>query len=210
MLEERSARIDAFVSEHLGAGAKRRPLAADASFRRYERVHCDAACFVLMDAPPPQEDVRPFCQMTHWLRDDAGLHAPRLLAEDTENGLLLLEDLGDDSYRKHIEAAPQDEWPLYQTALDALLHMHQTAALPHIAAYDEATYLRELGVFTQWYLPMIGKEELADDFLALWQKLLLGSSLQQNRVEIIMPTTSCGLPANKVFSAPALSIIRTH
>ncbi len=178
---QRSPLIDAFLTQHLSAPHTRNILAADASFRRYDRVLCDGKACVLMDAPPPQEDVRPFALMTHWLRSQA-LHAPELLAEDAEQGFLLLEDLGDLSFRKHIAACPQEEWRLYQAAIDILLHLRKAAPLPAIANYDDAIYRRELEVFTDWYLPQVDKAALKADFLALWDELLKQHALPQDTI----------------------------
>jgi aminoglycoside/choline kinase family phosphotransferase len=177
----RAPLIDAFLAQHLRAPYERSILAADASFRRYDRIICNNKACVLMDAPPPQEDVRPFTLMTHWLRSQA-LHAPELLAEDAEQGFLLLEDLGDLSFKKHIATAVQDEWRLYKAAIDVLLRLRDAEPLPAIASYDHATYRRELEVFTDWYLPEIGKEPLKADFLALWDELLNAHSLKQNNM----------------------------
>lgn len=203
----RDTLIDAFITQHLGNPPfTRRVLAADASFRSYHRITCGEQNFVLMDAPPPHEDVRPFCLMTHWLRG-CGLHAPELLAEDAEQGLLLLEDFGDASFKKHIESYAsfprkressstyqldprfrgddvkiKIEWTIYKAAIDVLLHLRNASTQPAIASYDRATYLRELSVFTDWYLPEIGKIALKDSFLSLWDELLNATTLQSETV----------------------------
>jgi len=85
------------------------PASADASFRRYLRIqgqqHGRACNFIVMDAPPPQEDVRPFVRIGALIRQ-AGLHAPEVLAADEHNGFLLLEDLGGTLYLKAMQAEP--------------------------------------------------------------------------------------------------------
>src|SRR5437588_11215026 len=74
-------------------GAEIVPLAGDASFRRYFRVvHGDRSA-VLMDAPPPHEDPRPFIAVAEWLIG-RGLSAPEILARDLGKGLLPLADCG--------------------------------------------------------------------------------------------------------------------
>src|SRR5947208_16379818 len=75
------------------------PLAGDASFRRYYRLGGNGHSAVLMDAPPPQEDVGPYIAVAALLRD-LGLSAPEVLAEDRVEGFLLLEDFGDDAYTR--------------------------------------------------------------------------------------------------------------
>src|SRR5258708_14448115 len=121
-MAERAAVIAAFL---VGAGwghAERRPLAGDASFRRYERLALDGKRAVLMDAPPPQEDVRPFLAVAGILHR-LGLSAPAILARDERAGLLLLEDLGDGTYTRLI-ADGADETALYALSIHVLIHLH--------------------------------------------------------------------------------------
>jgi aminoglycoside/choline kinase family phosphotransferase len=88
-MSERGQQIEDFLADVGWAGAARKALAGDASFRRYERVTLDGRSAVLMDAPPPGEDVGPFMRLTHHLRG-MGYSAPELLAEDSLSGFLLL------------------------------------------------------------------------------------------------------------------------
>jgi aminoglycoside/choline kinase family phosphotransferase len=75
-----------------------RPASSDASFRRYLRADLDGGgSVVVMDAPPPQEDVRPFVHVAGLIAQ-AGLHAPRVLEADPAHGFLLLDDLGTELY----------------------------------------------------------------------------------------------------------------
>ena len=94
-------------------------LAGDASFRRYYRLIDGERRAVLMDAPPPHEDVRPFVQVADMLRGH-GLSAPEIFAEDRELGLLLIEDFGDDTYTRLL-ARGADEAELYALAVDTLV-----------------------------------------------------------------------------------------
>ncbi|MBT4721274.1 MAG: phosphotransferase, partial [Rhodospirillaceae bacterium] len=115
-MSERSNQIDDFLADVGWLGAARKPLAGDASFRRYERVSLDGRTAVLMDAPPPSEDVGPFVQLTHHLRG-MGYSAPELLAESPLSGFLLLEDLGDATYTNAL-AGGADDVELYSRAVD--------------------------------------------------------------------------------------------
>jgi hypothetical protein len=131
-------------------GAEIRPLAGDASFRRYFRVvHHDRSA-ILMDAPPPHEDPRPFISIARWLTG-RGFAAPAILAENLEHGLVLLEDFGDARLRETVDAAPESELRLYEEAVDLLIRLGQ-----HEAA-DIRDYARRIsargGVAARMVLP---------------------------------------------------------
>ena len=98
-MAERETQIAAFLQEAGWGDAERGILAADASFRRYDRLKKGDQRAVLMDAPPPKEDVRPFLAIARHLTG-LGYSAPRIFADDTEAGFLLLEDLGDDTFTR--------------------------------------------------------------------------------------------------------------
>lgn len=169
-----------FLDHHGWGEAVCRPLADDASFRRYERLNRDGERAVVMDAPPEFEDVRPFVTVAQHLQE-RGLAAPEIYASDPEQGFLLLEDMGDALFARVIETEPDQEEPLYQLAVDGLVHLHQaplskTSPPSDIAAYDEEILLRELSLFVDWYLPALsGKllsEQDRDQFLTLWRDIL--------------------------------------
>ena len=107
-MSDRDATIQAFLEKAGWEKATRQPLAGDASFRKYERIALGDAKAVLMDAPPPQEDVRPFIRIAQHLTG-LGYSAPQILAQDEESGLLLLEDLGDGTYTKLLTQNGADE-----------------------------------------------------------------------------------------------------
>ncbi|WP_118133129.1 aminoglycoside phosphotransferase family protein [Oceanicella sp. SM1341] len=157
--------------------ATRRPLASDASARAYERLTApDCRSAMLMDAPRERgEDVRPFLALTLWLRS-AGFSAPEILAEAADDGLLLIEDLGDDLYARVCAAEPAQEAPLYARAVDLLADLHRETpplALPaagetfEVAPYDAATLRREAELVTGWYLPGPVSADLAAEYAAL-------------------------------------------
>ena len=146
------------------------PLAGDASFRRYFRVVAPNRRAVLMDAPAPHEDPRPFLAVAEHLIG-LGFHAPRTLASDLDNGLVLLEDFGDARMREVIDAAPEAELRIYTDAVDLLakLHQHPAADLP---PYDESQYLREASLVTEWYAPTVGIEVDEPGYRAAWSEAL--------------------------------------
>jgi hypothetical protein len=121
--------------------AHRKPLAGDASARRYERLTLPGTSAILMDAPPGQADsVADFARIDRHLRS-LNLSAPAILAEDATAGFMLLEDLGDGLYPHQIAMAPAQELPLYEAATDVLLHLQAHPAplgLPDLTALDWA------------------------------------------------------------------------
>jgi hypothetical protein len=130
---------------------------------------------MLMDAPPPHEDVRPFVAVARLL-DRLGLSAPRLFAVDEASGLLLLEDFGDDTYTRLLAAGEAEE-PLYALAVDVLVALNRRfATAPALPPYDEARLLAEVALLVDWYLPaMTGAPAdpgLRADYLDLWRVLL--------------------------------------
>jgi aminoglycoside/choline kinase family phosphotransferase len=162
------ATAPAFLAANGWGGATIAPLAGDASFRRYFRVHLDDDTAVLMDAPPHLEDSRPFLAIGKHL-DSLGFSAPQPLAVDLDAGLILLEDFGDDRVTPALARNPGPERRLYETAVDILaaLHAHPPA---DVAAYDTPELLREARLFPDWYLPAVGIAE-APGYDAAWATL---------------------------------------
>ena len=107
-----------FLAAHGFGGAALRPLASDASFRRYARLLGGPRPALLVDAPPPEEDVRPFTRIARHLLA-AGLSAPEIIAEDAERGFLIVEDLGEATHADLLDAGA-DPVPLYAEAAEAL------------------------------------------------------------------------------------------
>lgn len=155
--------------------AARGRLAGDASFRHYDRLERLDGRAVLMDAPPPKEDVRPFVAIARHL-GVLGLSAPRLLAADEEAGLLLLEDLGDDTYTRLL-AAGHDEEALYALATDVLAGIaSRPDAIPAgLPPYDDERLLAEACLLTDWYMPaMTGRDIAAESreaYADIWRRL---------------------------------------
>lgn len=151
------------------------PLAGDASFRRYYRLrHKDGTPAVLMDAPPDKEPVAPFAHVAEYLTDHA-FSAPKILEQDVPEGFLLLEDLGDHLYSRYLLAKPQEERALYENAVSALKALHRLTP-PTLAPYTIAELMRELELFSEWFLPASGGKD-ATGFLSIWKSLLEQSPL---------------------------------
>ncbi|KQN08568.1 aminoglycoside phosphotransferase [Sphingobium sp. Leaf26] len=146
------------------------PLAGDASFRRYFRVLDGGRRAVLMDAPPPHEDPRPFIAVAEHLLAN-GFAAPRILARDLEQGLVLIEDFGDLRVKEHLDAEPDAELAVYARAIELLADLHRLPAAD-VPPYDRAVYQREAGLLTQYYCPAIGLEVDSDAYVRAWDAVL--------------------------------------
>lgn len=172
-IDQRGAEIADFLQKNGWSGAERSLLAADASFRRYDRVWRDGQSAVLMDAPPPREDVRPFLRIARHL-DRLGYSAPRILAEDTRLGLLLLEDLGDATFTRLLQQGVA-ELELYELATDLLIDLHQRPAPDGLPAYDLDRFLAEVMLLPDWYAPAIGRtlsDQARADYQSRWRAVL--------------------------------------
>lgn len=151
-------------------GAEILPLAGDASFRRYFRVVEPGRQAVLMDAPPPHEDPRPFLKVADHLIG-LGLSAPRIFAADLTRGLVLLEDFGDARMREVVDAAPESEERIYEQAVDLLAQLHRYPAAD-VPGYTQSEYLREANLLPEWYAPALGLETDTAGYVAAWNDAL--------------------------------------
>jgi len=133
------------------------PASADASFRRYFRVELAQAwpeagaapSLIAMDAPPPQEDCRPYVHVARLLAQ-AGVNVPRVIAADIARGYLLLTDLGSRTYASVLDADNASR--LYGDALDALVLMQRASREDELPPYDDALLRRELMLFPDWFV----------------------------------------------------------
>ena len=209
--EDRETLIKAFLARAGWGDAVRAPLAGDASTRSYDRLQGPKVRAVLMNAPPGEEapacppdadeatrralgynalarlagpDPRPFVAIAEFLNAH-GFSAPEILEADCDNGLLLIEDLGDGVYNRAI-AGGADEAPLYEAAIDALAALHELSApnaLPlrrggtvPLLTYDDVALGEEVRLLTDWYLPACTGEPvdpvIEDEFFTLWRAAL--------------------------------------
>ncbi|MDR6949035.1 aminoglycoside/choline kinase family phosphotransferase [Pseudomonas sp. 2957] len=171
---------------------------SDASFRRYFRWEGDGRSFVVMDAPPPQENCKPFVDIA-FLLAKSGINVPKIYAEDLERGFLLLNDLGNKTYLDVIDGENADA--LFHDALQALLAFQQLPMVAPLPSYDVALLRRELELFPEWYV----KHELGVEFDAAqqqqWQhisELLIDSALAQPKVLVHRDY----MPRNLMLSEP--------
>jgi N-acetylmuramate 1-kinase len=177
-MTDRSRQIDDFLDSCGWSGAERAILAADASFRRYDRIRLGSRRAVLMDAPPDKEDIVPFVRVARHLCR-LGYSAPEILAEDIDLGLLLLEDFGDDTYAKLLGRG-EDEAALYRLATDLLIDLHSRPvgdALPDgLPPYSDALFLDEASLLVEWYLPAVSNtgssDEIRSGYRECWAALM--------------------------------------
>ncbi|MEO7252740.1 MAG: phosphotransferase [Casimicrobium sp.] len=155
------------VDQTVGEWTSIATASVDASFRRYFRAtSATGATAIVMDAPPPQEDVRPFVNVTHLLAQ-GGVHVPELFAEDETRGFLLLGDMGTTTYLSALQTASAIEPDaLFADAIATLVQLQcidpsrSRIALPH---YDAALLRREITLFPEWYLDRHCHAALTDD-----------------------------------------------
>ena len=165
------AHAPAFLAAHGWGDAQILPLAGDASFRRYFRVVDGDRQAVLMDAPPPHEDPRPFIAVAEYLCEQ-GLTAPTIFARDLVQGLLLIEDFGDVRLRETADAALHREVDLYAGVTDLLVHLHTRPPMPELPVLGLEQWLDEVMLFSNWYCPTLGIDVDRDAFRGAWEAVL--------------------------------------
>jgi N-acetylmuramate 1-kinase len=207
-MSERTEQMDAFLAASGWGAAARAPLPGDASTRRYVRLAMNGRKAMLMDQPPGAEtpaapttatpderralgynavarlagaDCGRFIAASNYLRDK-GLSAPQVLAADTRQGFVIIEDLGDALYADVVDGA--NEADLYRAAAEVLARLHADRApsllLPDkdLHAYDETAQIAEVDLLTEWFLPLaLGRKATEDEVAehrALWRTALAG------------------------------------
>jgi len=183
------------------------PASADASFRRYFRVRLAGRgeSRIVMDAPPQQEDCRPFIRVADLLRQ-AGLNAPAVLAQDLEQGFLLLTDLGDTTYLAALQQDDSTADALFRDAVDALIGWQLASRPGVLPPYDAALLRRELDLFPDWYLARHLGFALTPQQRASLENmfaLILASNLAQPAVYVHRDY----MPRNLMLSAPNPGIL---
>jgi len=122
---------------------------ADASFRRYFRVHAQDNSYIAMDAPPEKESCKIFVEIAK-LFLDCGLNVPTVIAQDLTQGFLLLSDLGDDTYLSKLNAGNAKN--LYGDATNALIQLQLASKPDVLPVYDAALLNHEMQLFPDWYI----------------------------------------------------------
>ena len=147
------------------------PLKGEVSTRRYYRVGLAGrsggapASAIVMRLPdeaadgPSRVQARAFVDVQRFL-SEGGVPVPQLYAVDIERALLLLEDLGDQTFDAALRAVPRSDWDVpYSSAIALLAQLHglaqhaQPEACVALRKRFEASLLRwELDHFRQWGL----------------------------------------------------------
>jgi N-acetylmuramate 1-kinase len=151
--DARLALIREWLSRELQLEAPRlEPASSDASFRRYFRAFCAGCAYIVMDAPPGKEDVRPYLQVARLL-ESLGAHVPHVHASDVGRGLLLLEDLGNTLYLERLSDGA-DPGGLYGDALAVLARIQARGldAAAQLPPYDARALGGELALMPEWFL----------------------------------------------------------
>ena len=168
-------------------------IAGDASFRRYFRLQADGESRILMDSPPPADDIEPFIEIDRRLRE-AGLHAPEIIYADGQSGFLLLEDLGDELYRGLLTEHNVDS--LFPGLFDVLRDLAVTADTTGLPRFNYRRLRRDMDLFPNWYL---GRHRTAlprEQFDNLWDKFcvsIIDSALEQPQCFVHRDFHSCNL-----------------
>jgi aminoglycoside/choline kinase family phosphotransferase len=201
--DARLALVQNWLTKGLGIRAEKvEPASSDASFRRYFRAFRNGQTFIVMDAPPDKEDVRPYLKVTALL-EGLGIHVPHVLETDVANGLLLLEDLGVTQYLARLNAG-DDPDRLYGDALYALAEIQTRGgeAARQLAPYDREPLAREMALMPDWFFRRhlefaptdADNQVIADTFEFLIAEALMQPSVFVHRdfhSRNLMVTTEC-------------------
>lgn len=178
MIELNEIQARQFLAQNKIVDCAIKKVAGDASFRSYYRILSEHKSYILMFAPPAFEDIKPFVRVDKFLFENH-FSAPQIFAIDEENGFILLEDFGDDTYSRVLAKMPQNirkdrELSLYQDACDCLIELHKIAAPQDLPLYNNALLFREVMLLVDWYLPLQKKEMTLQEkalFKHLWFEL---------------------------------------
>lgn len=203
-MESRRDQLDAWCAQRLGTPhVELAPASADASFRRYFRVHSGHDSFIAMDAPPEHGSQAVFLRVADLMRE-AGVHAPKVHAADLDRGFLLLEDLGPDTYLDVLDAGNADR--LFGDAIDALVLWQASTRKGVLAPYDRDLLHGELSLFPDWFVARHMDRRLSGDqqaALADVFRLLEDNALDQPQVFVHRDY----MPRNLVPSRPNPGVI---
>ncbi len=177
---------------------------ADASFRRYFRLQtAGGATLIVMDAPPPRENIAPFVKVDR-LMHEAHLNAPVLLETDEQNGLILMSDLGRQTYLDVLDE--QNAFGYFDAATDALVAWQKISRPGVLPAYDHAVLKREIDLFPEWYVSRHRGYQMSDrqkEIVGACFEKIIAHNLAENKVFVHRDF----MPRNLMVSDPNPGII---
>ena len=197
-MKKRLQQLNQWLSEVIGSEDYHlQPVSDDASFRRYFRLTHNDETFIVMDAPPAQEDCSPFIDVAERLLA-VNINVPRIIEKDLKQGFLLLSDLGDERYLDHLTEESADK--LYQDAMRVLFCVQQQTDTNSLPPYDEKLLLQEMELFRHWLLEKHIGLDLSEEILTILDevfKLLLDEALAQPKVFVHRDYHSRNLMINR-------------
>ncbi|NNH86120.1 aminoglycoside phosphotransferase family protein [Acinetobacter terrae] len=135
-------------------------LPGDASFRRYARIKLNNKTFMLMDAPPEKEDCVPFVTIDQFF-DTHGVRVPHIVAQDLQQGFLLLEDFGDVLLSTLLNDDTVDGY--YAQSFKQLIELQAIDGTQNFPAYSYEKLISEMELLTDWMLPSLQIQPTQDE-----------------------------------------------
>ena len=169
-----------FAAEHGFADAEIVQMTGDSSFRQYFRVKSGARTAVIMDVPTtivdedgdPVDQVSNHVRVAKWLASH-GLRVGKIIAADAAQGLILQEDLGDKTLFDQYAGTVDGPW--LQVGVEALVRMNSGKQLDGLKPFTLERFLRNVGLFADWYLPALRGHATSPDerarFLEAWAQV---------------------------------------
>lgn len=174
MIELNEQKARAFLKENAIENCNIKKIAGDASFRSYYRIFFGEQTLILMFAPPSHEQINPFINIDKFLIEN-NFSAPEIFAINEEDGFILLQDFGDETYGRILAQNNSLEENLYQKACDCLIELHKINPPQNIVIYNHDLLFREVMLFVDWYLKYEKKTILTlaqmQHFKLLWFKI---------------------------------------
>ena len=167
VVDERSALLASWLDiDTPFSGSSLTVASADASFRRYFRIHFEGKNYIVMDAPPDLEDSKPFVQICEWMKN-SGQQVPEIFAKDLEIGFMVLSDFGDFHFQDALDKDNCDT--LYDLAIDQIAKMQKSLiqSKEKLPAFDVTWQWKELDIFREWCLPDVSEDSYREVALSL-------------------------------------------
>jgi len=182
-MPDRYNSLQNWLTEILGTSAfNLKPASEDASFRTYHRLFLKNKTFIVMDAPPEQENCKVFIKITKKLRA-CDVNVPIIHNVNIEQGFLLLSDLGNDLYLNKLNKSSIYE--LYSDALSTLVAIQVLVNVGGVDEYDKSLLISEMNLFREWLIEKHLNIKLSDSqvkILTTLFDLLVNNALQQPKV----------------------------